>query len=329
MSIGEAVLTCQDIGGGEYRTEVLVERKETLAEGVVALTLRRHSADPLPKWEPGAHIDVVLPDGGVRQYSLCGDPQDRSSYRIAILREPASRGGSSWLCEGLSEGDLLTVRGPRSHFALLPAPRYVFVAGGIGVTPLLPMIAAAEASGANWQMLYGGRTRASMAFCDELLAYGDKVTIAPQDETGLLDLQAWLAAPTPGTEVYCCGPEALLLAVEEQCMAWPRGALHTERFAPKRVGAPVLDGAFEVVLKRSGRTVAVPPDKSILQVVGEAGVPVLSACGEGTCGTCETEILGGVPDHRDSLLDEEEKAAGDYMMICISRSATPRLVLDL
>jgi ferredoxin-NADP reductase len=313
----------------DAETEVVVERKETAAEGVVALSLRPASGDPLPPWEPGAHIDVLVPDGGARQYSLCGDPQDRSVYRIAVLREPASRGGSSWLCDELEESDQVTVRGPRSHFPLVGSPRYAFIAGGIGVTPLLPMVAAAEAAGATWRMLYGGRQRASMAFLDELARYGDKVVVAPQDECGLLDLSGWLATPSPDTKIYCCGPEPLLAAVEAACASWPQGSLHVERFAPKQIGEPVRAEDFEVVLQRSGLTLTVPPGKSILDVVGEAGLSVLSACGEGTCGTCETAVVEGVPDHRDSLLDDEEKAAGDYMMICISRSVTPRLVLDL
>jgi ferredoxin-NADP reductase len=322
-------MSSHTIASIDAETEVVVERKETAAEGVVALTLRAVSGEPLPAWEPGAHIDVLLPGGGARQYSLCGDPDDRSTYRIAVLREPESRGGSSWLCEELAESDRVTVRGPRSHFPLVEAPGYLFIAGGIGVTPMLPMAAEAEASGATWRMLYGGRQRASMAFLDELARYGDKVVIAPQDECGLLDLPGWLATPSPDTKIYCCGPEPLLAAVEAQCASWPHGALHVERFAPKEVGEPVRSEAFEVTLQQSGLTLTVPPDKSILEVVGEAGVSVLSACGEGTCGTCETAVVEGVPDHRDSLLDDDEKASGDYMMICISRSVTPRLVLDL
>lgn len=179
-----------------YEAELVVEQREFAADGVLALTLRHPLGEELPGWQPGAHIDVALGPELERQYSLCGDPADRRSWRIAVLREPDGRGGSSYVHEELSEGDKVRVRGPRNHFALQDAPRYRFVAGGIGITPILPMLAAAEAAGAEWTLLYGGRTRESMAFTEELGRYGDRVTIAPQDETGLLDL-ASSTLPTP------------------------------------------------------------------------------------------------------------------------------------
>jgi ferredoxin-NADP reductase len=225
-------------------------------------------------------------------------------------------------------GSRLPVRGPRNHFPLVAAERYVFVAGGIGITPLLPMVAHAEQAGAEWQLFYGGRRRGSMAFLDELAGYGDRVVLRPEDEYGLLDLPTILA-PRPDTAVYACGPEALLQAVEQQCAAWPPGSLHVERFAAKPVDEGAEASSFEVVCQRSGITVTVPADRSILEVVQEEGVSALSSCLEGVCGTCETAVVEGVPDHRDSLLSEEEREAGDYMMICVSRSASPRLVLDL
>ena len=191
------------------------------------------------------------------------------------------------------------------------------------------MIRAAEAAGADWELVYGGRRRASMAFLDELAQYGDRVSIRPQDETGLLDLDDLLGTPRPDTLVYCCGPEPLLAAVERRCTAWPSRSLHVERFAPKPQAEPVRTEAFEVVLQQSELTLTVPPDRSILSVVEEAGVGVLSSCAEGTCGTCETTVLDGEPDHRDSVLSEEERRADDCMMICVSRSCSPRLVLDL
>jgi ferredoxin-NADP reductase len=205
----------------------------------------------------------------------------------------------------------------------------VFIAGGIGITPMLPMVAAAEAAGSTWELLYGGRRRTSMAFVDELAAYGDRVTLWPQDEAGLLDLDALLGAPRADTLVYACGPEPLLAAVEQRCAGWPHGALHLERFSPKPMGEPVRAEAFEVVLERSGITVSVPPGRSIMTVVEEAGVAVVSSCAEGTCGTCETRVVEGLPDHRDSVLRDEERAANDCMMICVSRSCGDRLVLDL
>jgi ferredoxin-NADP reductase len=221
------------------------------------------------------------------------------------------------------------VRGPRNNFPLVGSPRYLFIAGGIGITPILPMIRAAEAAGAEWRLVYGGRQRASMAFLDELAHYGDRVSIRPQDETGLLDLDALLGTPEPDTLVYCCGPEPLLAAVEQRCHAWPPRSLHVERFSPKPLTEPVLTEAFEVVLRQSELELTVPPDRSILSVVEAAGVGVLSSCAEGTCGTCETAVLDGEPDHRDSVLTEEERQANDCMMICVSRSRGPRLVLDL
>ncbi|MGP2439922.1 PDR/VanB family oxidoreductase [Streptomyces sp. JW3] len=305
--------------------ELLVTSVELVADGVLALTLRHPLGEPLPGWQPGAHLDVVLGPGLERQYSLCGDPADRAVWRIAVLRETAGRGGSAYVHEHLRRGGTVRVRGPRNHFPLEPAARYRFVAGGIGITPLLPMLAAADRAGADWTLLYGGRTRAAMAFTGELARYGDRVTLAPEDETGLLDLAPVLDGVPDGTLVYCCGPGPLLDAVEGRC---PPRILRTERFHPKEQLA-VANGEFEVVLARSGRTVAVPPDVSVLDAVRAAGVEVLYSCAEGTCGTCETEVLEGMPDHRDSVLTEAERAAGETMLVCVSRCHGKRLVLDL
>lgn len=308
-----------------YEAELVVDRRDFAADGVLALTLRHPLGEPLPAWEPGAHIDVVLAPELERQYSLCGDPADRSAWRIAVLREPDGRGGSAHVHEQVGQGDKVRVRGPRNHFRLEPSPRYRFVAGGIGITPILPMLAAAEAAGAEWTLLYGGRTRRSMAFTEELGRYGDRVTIAPQDETGLLDLASVLDDVPDGTLVYCCGPGALLDAVEERC---PSEVLHVERFQPKEqpVGA---DGEFEVELAQSGLTLTVAPGVSVLDTVRAAGVEVLYSCTEGTCGTCETDVLDGTPEHRDSVLTREEQESGETMMICVSRCRGKRLVLDL
>ncbi|OIJ64472.1 PDR/VanB family oxidoreductase [Streptomyces mangrovisoli] len=306
--------------------ELLVDETESVADGVLALTLRHPLGEQLPAWEPGAHIDVLLGTGLERQFSLCGDPADRSGWRVAVLREPDGRGGSLHVHERVARGDLLTVRGPRNRFRLESAPGYRFVAGGIGITPLLPMLAAAEAEGASWSLLYGGRTRRSMAFAEALLRrYGDRVTLAPQDETGLLDVGSAVDGLPAGTLVYCCGPEPLLKAVEERC---PAGVLRVERF---RAGERPADGdgPFEVVLAQSGRTLTVPPGVSVLETVRAAGVEVLWSCAEGTCGTCETDVLEGTPDHRDSVLTEAERRSGETMLICVSRCRGQRLVLDL
>jgi ferredoxin-NADP reductase len=315
----------------EHEADLVVAQKATVAEGVVALTLADPRGGELPAWTPGAHIDLILPGPELtRQYSLCSNPADRRTWRIGILREPKSRGGSQFIHDALQTGDRVHVRGPRNHFSLVEAPRYLFIAGGIGITPILPMLATVHAAGADWQMLYGGRSRVSMAFVDELAGYGARVRLYPQDEVGLLPLDTVLVPPQAETLVYCCGPEPLLQAVEGWCAAWPAGSLRFERFKAKPAeAAPPVVATFEVVLQRSGLTLTVPPDKTILEVVDTAGVYALSSCREGVCGTCEQRVLEGVPDHRDSVLTPEERAAGETMMICISRARTPRLVLDL
>lgn len=312
-------------------TALTVAARTLAADGVVSLTLRRPDGGPLPSWTPGAHIDVLLGDDGhvVRQYSLCGRPAERGAWQIAVLREPQGRGGSAHVHDHLREGATVRVRGPRNNFPLRPAARHLFIAGGIGITPILPMVEAAAAAGADWRLLYGGRTRTSMAFLGRLAPHGGRVLIRPQDEYGLLDLAAHLGEPEEGTLVHACGPEPLLDAVREQCAGWPPGTLGVERFAPARTAATGPTGAFELELARSGLTLTVPPDRSVLETVEEAGVAVDFSCREGTCGTCETDVLEGRPDHRDSLLTEAERAAGDTMLICVSRSCDPRLVLDL
>ena len=321
--------TVLTVVASEYEANVVVEAKDAVADGVVALVLREAHGRLLPAWEPGAHVDLVLEGAPTRQYSLCGDPADRSAYRLGVLREPQSRGGSMRVHDRLGVGDRVRVRGPRNHFPLAPAERYLFVAGGIGITPLLTMVAAAEVSGTPWSLVYGGRSRASMAFLPELKGYGDRVTVCPQDEVGLLDLDGLLADPAPGTAVYCCGPEPLLAAIEQRCAPWPSGSLHVERFSPRPQAENAPQRNFVVELASSGLSLTVPADRSILEVVEQAGVGVLSSCSEGTCGTCETAVLEGVPDHRDAVLDEVERAANDCLMICVSRSCTDRLVLEL
>ncbi|MFJ9005705.1 PDR/VanB family oxidoreductase [Streptomyces canus] len=313
-------------------TTLTVAARTLAADGVVSLTLRRPDGGMLPAWTPGAHIDVLLDgdaDGLVRQYSLCGHPAERGVWQIAVLREPEGRGGSAYVHDHLREGSTVRVRGPRNNFPLRPATRHLFVAGGVGITPILPMVEAAEAAGADWCLLYGGRTRTSMAFLDRLAPHGDRVLVRPQDEYGLLDLAAHLGVSKEGTLVHACGPEPLLRAVQEQCAGWPPGTLGVERFAPVATTGTGAATAFELELARSGLTLTVPPDRSVLDTVEEAGVTVDFSCREGTCGTCETDVLDGTPDHRDSLLTEDERAAGDTMLICVSRSCGPRLVLDL
>ncbi|MDN5914982.1 MAG: PDR/VanB family oxidoreductase [Pseudonocardia sp.] len=313
----------------EPERELVVHTRAEPARDVVALTLRDPDGAPLPEWAPGAHVDLLLDGGPVRQYSLCGDPADTTSWRVAVLREPAGRGGSARVHETLHAGATVRVRGPRNHFALEPAGQYVFVAGGIGITPILPMLAAADAAGARWRLTYGGRTAASMAFAGELrAAYGDRVTLRPQDEYGVLELDAALGGPDGDTLVYCCGPEPLLEAVEKHTAPWPAGRLRVERFVAQAADGAADEG-FEVELAGSGEVLEVPAGRSVLEVLEAAGAGPLSSCREGTCGTCETGVVSGTVDHRDALLSADERAAHDTMFVCVSRAACPRLVLDL
>lgn len=304
--------------------------KQAVSDGVVALTFEHPDGRRLPDWAPGAHIDLMLASGDTRQYSLCGDRWDAHRYRVGVLREELGRGGSAYIHDTLNVDDVVGVGGPRNNFPLVPAPRYLFVAGGIGITPLLPMIAQAEMMGVDWTLLYGGRSRASMAFLDELAVYGERVVVAPQDEVGLLDLSTYLgAAGHDETKVYVCGPGPLLNAVETLCSGWPVGKLRLERFVAREQSAPVRTQPFDIELARSEVTVTVTPDSSVLDAVQRAGVTVLSSCREGTCGTCETTVLAGEPDHRDSILDDDERDNAGCMFICVSRSCSDRLVLDL
>lgn len=306
-----------------------VTAKTVVADDVMTLELAAPSGGRLRDWTPGSHIDLLLPNGLTRQYSLCGDRWDPSTYRVGVLREPAGHGGSAFVHDELAVGDVVGVAGPRNNFPLVPSESYLFVAGGIGITPLLPMIAQADLLGADWRLLYGGRRRASMAFLDELEGYGDRVQVVPQDEHGLLDLPAFLGDPRPGVRIYSCGPAPLLAAMEAACSGWPPHTLRTERFVADETGAPVRTAPFEVELARTGATVTVTPDMTILDALGQVGVEVLSSCRRGVCGTCETTVLAGRPDHRDALLDADERDAADCMYVCVSRSSTDRLVLDL
>ncbi|MEU9592542.1 PDR/VanB family oxidoreductase [Streptomyces sp. NPDC048219] len=320
---------------GARGLRLLVTAHERLADGVAGLRLEGHD---LPRWEPGAHVDLVLPSGLVRQYSLCGDPEDTSSYTVATRLVEDGRGGSREVHEQVQEGMELEVRGPRNRFPLVDAPAYVFVAGGIGITPVLPMLRALP-EGTEWRLLYGGRTRASMPFLEDVekLAAGGgrsgtgvrpaegrgRVTVVAEDEDGLPDLDAFLADLPEGAAVYCCGPESLMAAVEERL---PEGtAPYLERFAPRT--AADGDGEFEVELHRSGRTLTVAAGSSVLAAVRAELPNTPYSCEQGWCGTCQQRVLEGEIDHRDELLTDAER--GDSMLICVSRARSARLVLDL
>lgn len=313
----------------EQQIELVVDSKDMAADAVAVLTLRRPNRAALPAWTAGAHIDVNLPNSLTRQYSLCGDPDDLSSYRIAVLRKSESRGGSEFIHQSLQTGHAIEIKGPRNNFPLLPARSYLFIAGGIGITPILPMLSAVEGRRGNWTLLYGGRHRASMAFLNELAPYGARVTVAPQDEVGLLKIADLLREPHPDTLVYCCGPEPLLSAVENQCaLAWPSRSLNVERFTAVD-GGPQTEQPFEVELRRTGKRLTVPVGKTILETIEETGTIVVHSCREGICGTCEVSVIDGMPDHRDSVLSQSVKDTNKAIMICVSRSKSKLLILDL
>jgi ferredoxin-NADP reductase len=314
---------------------LLVQQVEYEADRVLSLSLVDSEGQDLPAWEPGAHIDLVLPSGLIRQYSLCGDPNDRTSYRIAVLREENGRGGSEEIHSTNLVGKFLGVRGPRNNFNLIPAKEYLFIAGGIGITPILPMLRQATATETPWRLVYGGQSRTSMAFLTEIAAsQGGDIDVVVQQERGFPDLPSIVATASSSTAVYCCGPAGMLQAVEDNCRRYlPAGALYLERFsaAPPAVRAIAqkTDAPFEIELRRSGKVLEVPTDRTVLSVLQEAVPSMVSSCEEGYCGTCQTIVVDGVPDHRDSYLSEEERALGDCMMVCVSRAKTPRLVLDL
>jgi ferredoxin-NADP reductase len=317
----------------EFTTDLVVNRRQAAADGVLALELVDPQGGDLPAWEPGAHIDLLLDEGMVRQYSLCGDTRDPKTWRVGVLLDPQSRGGSRHVHENLVEGSTVRVRGPRNHFALVDSPRYLFIAGGIGITPIIPMIDSAQQAGGDWTLIYLGRSRTTMAFAEALVAtYGDRVTLWADDEKGQFDLQAALGEPADQILVYCCGPEQLLSAAEQHCGHWPEGSLHIERFAAKAPAAePGVEAleSFQVVCQRSAVTVEVSGDTSILEALEDADVPILSSCLEGICGTCEAIVLEGAPDHRDSMLTDAERACGNKILTCVSRSRSEKLVLDL
>ncbi|WP_433598896.1 PDR/VanB family oxidoreductase [Nocardia sp. CA-135953] len=303
---------------------VRVSARRDEAEGVFSLELTPVAGGQLPSWEPGAHIDVAVGAAGARQYSLCGDPADRLHWRIAILREPDGRGGSEYLYRTALVDSELRISAPRNNFELVERASYVFIAGGIGITPIMPMVAAAQAAGADWELYYGGRTLAHMAFAEEIVRH-PHARLLPQDEHGLLPI-ADILAERPDSAIYCCGPEPLLVAVETEG-ALRDSAVFVERFVPRKVTAP--QGSFEIRLASSGTTFHIGADESIADVLDAAGIGIITSCREGTCGSCETAVLAGEIDHRDSVLTAEEQACGNTMMLCVSRAGSDVLVLDL
>jgi ferredoxin-NADP reductase len=292
---------------------------------IVSLRLAAPDGSPLPPWQPGAHVDVQLITRHERQYSLCGDPTDVTGYRIAVLREPASRGGSHYIHSFLRVGSRVWVRPPRNLFTLADAPAYHLLAAGIGITPILAMARHLAAEGADWRMTYLVRNRDDVAFAEELAAFGDRVDLHVSAESGRLDLAELCAVLAPGTAVYACGPQGFVDALDAQTDVLPDGAsIHVERFEPKpREFRP--NEPFTVVCSRSEVTVEVPADRSMIVSLQRAGVPMEGSCLRGICGSCAVSVLDGTPEHRDSLTTDD---ASMTIYPCVSRALSDTLVID-
>ncbi|WP_244632474.1 MULTISPECIES: PDR/VanB family oxidoreductase [unclassified Microbacterium] len=313
----------------EQRFTLRVRAMRQEARDVLSLELDAPDGAELPAWEPGAHIDLRFANGVERQYSLCSDPDDRTMWRVAVLAESPSRGGSRHVHQSLRVGDLVTVSAPINHFALAPDAEYVFIAGGIGITPILPMLADATRRGVPWRLAYLGSAGERMAFLSAPQLAGGETLLVRGDTDDRLDLAAWIGAPAADTGVYACGPERMLDALEQLSADWPRGVLHVERFQAKTFGESQGADSFEVVARRSDLVVTVDRGCSILEMLENAGIGVPSSCLEGVCGTCETAVIDGAPEHRDSVLTPDERESNETMMICVSRSLGDRLVLDI
>jgi ferredoxin-NADP reductase len=312
--------------------DLIIRTVRREATDVVSLELIHPDGEPLPEWQPGAHVNLHLPSGKVRSYSLHGEPADPCTYRVAVLRTEAGRGGSMELHSIAQPGNRVTVNHPRNNFTLEPASHYLFLAGGIGVTPLLAMARNVAAAGLPWTFVYGGRSRRSMAFVAEIEALpGGDVQVVPQDEAGLPDLAAAFMGVPAGAAAYCCGPAPMIAAVLSTGQAIrPDIPVRLEYFSAATADHTCEDDtAFDVVLARTQLTVHVPAGTSILDAIRPSCPNVMSSCEEGICSSCETEVLEGVPDHRDAVLTPSERETNRYMMICVSRSRTARLVLDL
>ncbi|AXK83903.1 oxidoreductase [Pseudolabrys taiwanensis] len=313
---------------GEQTFEARVRALIWEAPGVLSLELAAPDGGALPAFEPGAHIDLKLPDGTLRQYSLCGDPNDLSHYRLGI-RAVSGGMSSGYVHRKLRPGDLVTVSAPRNNFPLVEAKHYIFVAGGIGVTPFIPMMREVSAKHGSFTLLYCNKRNEDAPFLNEIKKLGGELSLHASEAGTRLDVAQRLTAVEKDAVIYCCGPEKLMLAVEEATAAWPEGTVHFEWFAPRARPEDEVSGAFEVVCERSGLTVTVPPDKSILDVLTEAGIDIPRSCEQGICGTCEVRVISGDIDHRDSILSSSERAANQTMMTCVSRAKSGRLVLDI
>ncbi|MGY1865526.1 MULTISPECIES: PDR/VanB family oxidoreductase [Nocardia] len=311
---------------------VVTERRiEARDQDVVSLRLAAPDGRVLPPWRPGAHLDLELPSGRLRQYSLCGDPADVRAYRVAVRRIPEGGGGSVEAHDALPVGSPIVVRGPRNAFPFAvpghgsPAARLHFVAGGIGITPILPMARLARRLGIEWTMVYTGRSRDTMPFLDEIAGFGDRVVVRTDDEHGLPDAAALLPGIGPDTAVYCCGPVPMITVIAETVREMPYVELHSERFSPP----PIVNGKpFEIQFASTGEVLEVGADRSALDVILQARPDRPYSCRQGFCRTCKIRVLAGEPDHRDTVLTAAEHEAGE-MLVCVSRADGGRLVLDL
>jgi len=310
--------------------EVRVEGVAPLAQGIAAYDLRPPAGGGLPPFAAGAHVDLYLPQGMVRSYSLVNPQEERHRYVIAVNRDAASRGGSAWVHDTLRAGSTLSIGAPRNNFPLAEAASHsVFIAGGIGITPLWCMIQRLRALGRSWELVYCARTRAHAAFRAELEALGPAVRFNFDGEPGgrMLDIAATVAAAPRDADLYCCGPVPMLEAFERATAERPPAQVHVEYFSAK--APPASEGGYTLVLARSGLSFEVARGKTIIDTLIEKGFDAPYSCLEGVCGTCETRVIEGTPDHRDLVLSKAEREANRTMMICCSGSRTPKLVLDL
>jgi ferredoxin-NADP reductase len=312
---------------------LVVAAAEQIAPDVVLLRLRSHDGADLPPWAPGDHLELVLPSYRIRHYSLCGDPEDRSTYIVAVLRVSAGRGGSNEIHDTVTSGTALQVRGPRNNFALVEAPGYLFLAGGIGITPLLSMAERVAATDAPWQLIYGTRDRDAIVFAERLTGLGsDQVTFVPEHECGLPDFAGLISSTPEGTAIYCCGPAGMIKEIERICVDLGRRPdLHVERFGGQGSLAEVegVNTEFELELAHTGVVLTVPPGLSALEVVQEVLPDHPYSCLGGQCGSCEVAVLAGEVDHRDEVLSDAEHAANSAMTLCVSRARSARLVIEL
>jgi vanillate O-demethylase ferredoxin subunit len=315
--------------------QVRVARKAVEAQDIVTLELVATNGQALPAFSAGSHVDVQLPNGITRQYSLCNDPQETHRYQIGVLRDAASRGGSAAVHDLVKEGDVLTISAPRNHFGLAhEAQKHLLLAGGIGVTPILCMAERLANTGADFAMHYATRAPERTAFRQRIAAsaFASRVQFHYDNGDAMqkLDLQKLLSQPQAGTHLYVCGPKGFMDAVlgTARAAGWPETQIHYEFFGAE-VAKSDSDASFEIKLASSGRIVMVSKDQTVVQALAAAGVDIMISCEQGVCGTCLTRVLEGVPDHKDSYLTPEEQAANDQFTPCCSRSKTQQLVLDL